>query len=143
MLDSAEGVGFTSRVHRFAAHLALKVAALIAAVTICGGHWAALKTVAWAGMLWEYSRGASVTEAVVKTFNGKHPCKLCVSIDAGRQQEQKAPVSAQVKVPKFEAISTTPLSFRRQIATPGLWRVEHWFARTWREAPPTPPPLAA
>jgi hypothetical protein len=129
-------------VHRFAAHLALKLAALIAAVTVCGGHWAALKTIAWAGMLWEYSRGASVTEAVEKTFGGKHPCKLCVSIDEGRQQEQKAPASAQVKVPKFEAVGTTPIACERQSATRVLERARDISALAWREAPPTPPPLA-
>jgi hypothetical protein len=54
-----------------------------------GLHWALLQTVAWTGMLCAYSSGSSFTEAVVKTFDGKHPCPLCKIIKRGRAEEQK------------------------------------------------------
>ncbi len=54
-----------------------------------GLHWAVLQTIAWTGMIVKYSRDASFTEAVSKTFDGEHPCKLCLAIEKGRADEKK------------------------------------------------------
>src|SRR5258708_6190788 len=45
----------------------------LAMFSIAGGHWAVLQTVAWAQMLRDYSKDATVTEAVAKTFSGDAP----------------------------------------------------------------------
>ena len=58
-------------------------------VLFLGLHWALLQAVAWTGMLINYSRDASLTEAVTKTFDGEHPCKLCNAIKQGRAEEKK------------------------------------------------------
>jgi hypothetical protein len=64
----------------------------LAMFSIAGGHWALLQTVAWAQMLGgEYSRGAALTTAVEKTFSGNHPCALCLKVQEGRANEDKAP----------------------------------------------------
>jgi len=54
-----------------------------------GFHWALLQTVAWTGMIIKYSHDGSFTEAVSKTFDGKHPCCLCKMIQQGRGAEKK------------------------------------------------------
>ena len=54
-----------------------------------GLHWAVLQTAAWAGMLVTYSRDGSFRDAVVKTFDGKHPCSLCRAIKQGRAAEPR------------------------------------------------------
>jgi len=60
-----------------------------------GLHWAFFQSVAWVGMVVSYSKDASLTEALVKTFDGKHPCALCQEIARGKQSEKKsAPVPA-------------------------------------------------
>jgi hypothetical protein len=36
-----------------------------------------LQVVAWTRMLYQYSQGSTVSEALQKTFDGKHPCEIC------------------------------------------------------------------
>ena len=64
---------------------------LIAFTLICaiGGHWAILQSVAWVGMVINYSQDSSLTVALQKTFDGEHPCKLCKVVRAGKKSEQK------------------------------------------------------
>jgi hypothetical protein len=88
-------------------------------------------------MLIDYSRDASVKEAVFKTFDGKHPCPLCQAIDAGKKSEQKKdssplqklefPLSAEMWVWSVPASFPSPA-----FLTP--------FLKDARSEPPTPPP---
>ena len=55
-----------------------------------GLHWAFLQTVAWTGMIASYSQDSSLSEAIFKTFDGAHPCKLCIAIEQGRAAEKKS-----------------------------------------------------
>ncbi len=64
-------------------------ACLVAVLTMLGGHWLALQSVAWARMIVDYSRQASLAKAVASTFDGDHPCALCLKIREGRQEERK------------------------------------------------------
>ena len=65
------------------------IACLLAVLATLGGHWMALQSVAWVRMISQYSRQGSLASALCKTFDGRHPCDLCRSIQHGRQQEQK------------------------------------------------------
>ena len=64
---------------------------VLAAVLIfsIGGHWAILQSGAWVGMFISFSQTGSVTEAVVKTFDGNHPCKVCHLVSEGKRAEKK------------------------------------------------------
>ncbi len=63
---------------------------IVVAVSLSlGAHWAFLQTVAWTGMMVSYSRDASFTEALSKTFDGQHPCCMCKMIQKGRADEKK------------------------------------------------------
>ena len=113
----------------------LLIAGMFAA---CGGHWLVLQSVAWSGMLVEYSRTANLTVAVEKTFDGLHPCGLCREIQSGKQNEQKNDI--QVNVSKLEFFYAI---------VPGLIRpsgesVEGWLVNylvpTRTEQPSVPPP---
>lgn len=57
---------------------------LLAAV----GPLAVMQMVAWTGMLWNYSREATLVEAVESTFNGENPCSLCLSIQEIQKEQQ-------------------------------------------------------
>lgn len=64
---------------------------LLAMFSLAGGHWALLQSIAWVGMLQEYGRTASMSEAVDKTFSGNFPCDMCKKIAQAKEKEQEAP----------------------------------------------------
>jgi len=79
----------------------------VALFFIAGGHWGALQTAAWAGMLWNYTQqDGSVLTGVKKTFDGEHPCRLCETIGNAKGKERTSPV-AVASAKKVEAF---PLS---------------------------------
>ena len=92
-----------------------KIASLavsLALFLVIGGPWAVLQTVAWTKMIVDYSQGTTLGEAVAKTFDGNHPCKLCVKISKVKQGEEKSPlVTLQTKKEgPFLAVKTVQLS---------------------------------
>jgi len=68
----------------------LKAIAILLLVLALGLQWALLQTVAWTGMLITYSRDASFRDAVVKTFDGEHPCPICHIVKTGRAEQKKS-----------------------------------------------------
>jgi hypothetical protein len=112
--------------------------ALIAAI---GGHWAVLQTVAWTGMLADNLRDSTFAEAIVKTFDGNHPCKLCHAISDGKQSEQKTEFQLAFKKLEFthgraEFRLDPPHQFR-------LLPESQYFLQGRSLAPPLPPPRPA
>ena len=109
-----------------------------------GGHLALLQGVAWATMIRDYSRAGSVTAAVEKTFDGKHPCPLCKKIAAQRSHEENAPVTVKVdkKAEVFIAsdVAIIPLPVISTFTYP-----PHPFVNVPEHlsAPPVPVPIAA
>jgi hypothetical protein len=62
-----------------------KLAVITALAGSIGLHWGFFQSVAWVGMVINYSHDAPLPEALVKTFDGKHPCCLCKEIAKGKQ----------------------------------------------------------
>ncbi len=71
-------------------------------VLALGLHWVVLQTIAWTGMIINYSRDASFSQAVSRTFDGQHPCSMCTVIKKARaeqkQHEQEEPVKPGTKL---------------------------------------------
>jgi hypothetical protein len=67
----------------------IRIAVVLLLVLSLGLHWAFLQTVAWTGMLVRYTQEGTFTEAVSKTFDGEHPCKMCQFVEQGRAQERQ------------------------------------------------------
>jgi hypothetical protein len=120
---------------------------LVAVVATLGGHWLALQSVAWARMVATFSRDEPILSAIFKTFDGKHPCTLCLKIQQGWQQEQKE----QQKQPGVEAEKRSDLICEARLtrapeapraATPAVPLVPILHA-DFLESPPTPPPRRA
>ena len=61
------------------------------------GHWAVFQTIAWAQMIRDYSRTATIAEAFAKTFNGRSPCGLCKKISESDKKRMGMPA-----IVKFE-----------------------------------------
>ena len=115
---------------------------VLALVVSTGGHWFALQTVAWFTMAVNFAQQDPLDIALKKTFDGKHPCRICKTVEAGRKSEQKQPT---LKVePKLE------FCFSRQAVTvpmPSLLTnhltIFDTSLSSRSEAPPTPPPRPA
>jgi hypothetical protein len=103
-----------------------------------GLHWEVLQSVAWVVMIVNYSQDAPLTEALAKTFDGKHPCSLCKQIAHGKQSEKKTDsVSVGKKLEFFYASGAFAFA-----APLDGWEVQ-WQESALRSVvclPPVPPP---
>ena len=113
--------------------------AIVAALACSIGlHWGFLQSVAWVGMVVNYSQDGTVGEALAKTLDGKHPCALCKAIAKGKQTEKKSEFPAGGK--KFEfSYSATVFVFS---APTHFWKASGLEERadSLNHAPPVPPP---
>ncbi|MGA3179172.1 MAG: hypothetical protein ABSF38_02385 [Verrucomicrobiota bacterium] len=99
-------------------------------------HWTVLQSAAWVGMMVDYSRQGSLQEAVAKTFDGKHPCPLCLLVRAGKSSERKA--AAQQTVRKFDLFADCSPCFHFPPAAEP--RSLSLFVLPQRFEAPAPPP---
>jgi hypothetical protein len=120
--------------------LPARLIVFFAAVQIIGGHWLAIQSVAWVGMIANYARGENLVVAIERTFDGQHPCSLCKVVKIGREQEQKQHV-AQVIV-KLDAVLATTTALPAPQASDWQYSVFLPVNAARSLAPPTPPPLA-
>ena len=74
------------------------VAALACSI---GLHWGLFQSVAWLGMVVNYAQETPLKEALVRTFDGKHPCALCKEIAKGKQSEKKSESAPAAKQFEF------------------------------------------
>ena len=115
-----------------------RLAIAVALACSIGLHWGFLQSVAWVGMVVNYSQEGTVGEALAKTLDGKHPCALCKAIAKGKQTEKKSEFPAGGK--KFEfSYSATVFVF----SAPTLfWKANGLEERAYslNYAPAVPPP---
>lgn len=106
-----------------------------------GGHWALLQSVAWMGMLVSYSQNDSFSAAVEKTFDGKHPCKLCRAVDQGKRSEQKKSfVKSELKIDWMLAEQPSLTWMPASVDAPRAADDRNFLVFV---SPPIPPPKAA
>jgi hypothetical protein len=89
-------------------------------------------------MVISYSEHSTLTEALVKTFDGRHPCSLCKRIAQSNQTEKKPEYSNELQ--KFE-FSYAPVAF--VFRAPSLyWNMPRrdFAAESLNFTPPSPPP---
>lgn len=104
-----------------------------------GLQWALLQSAAWVGMVITYSHQASLPQAIVMTFDGKHPCKVCRTVEKGgasdaKQEMRCSVIKLEFPVPESDAFIGNPQAASRVegIIVPAT------LSR--RNTPPTPPP---
>ena len=116
----------------------------LAIFSIAGGHWAVLQTVAWTGMVVEYSKNSGLGAAVSKTFSGKAPCKMCRAIEAGKQKENRLPLTVKpdIKIGKFlvGAVIGAPIPSGRDVDFHSVGVIKY---AGFSPAPPFPVPRQA
>jgi hypothetical protein len=103
-------------------------------------HWALLQTLAWTGMILKYSRNASFPVAIAKTFDGRHPCALCKTIQQGRAEQKKQDQQQVKPTPKLDlglVWQATDLHFACDPTTPFS---SLFSAHSRTDQPPQPRP---
>jgi hypothetical protein len=114
---------------------------LVAMLIAIGAHWHILQSVAWTTMLAENLRTTSLSEAVARTFDGKHPCYLCKQIAKSKQDQKKSEFPSPLKKLEFFPVTTTFV-----FAAPTFgWdtTTDQNSLRSVRFPPPKPPPESA
>jgi hypothetical protein len=101
-----------------------------------GFHWGLLQSAAWVGMIVNYSRQGSLRDAVVKTFDGQHPCELCKFVSAGKKSEKKT--DRQLDVKKVDLFAANAAAFCFPPAPVLVF--PFLFMTTSRTEAPLPPP---
>lgn len=111
---------------------------IIALFAATDAQWLALQSVAWIGMVMNYSEQVPLKTALAKTFDGQHPCPLCRAIAAGQKSEKKNEFTLQLIKLEFPPapenfLLVAPDSFR-------LLPMASTFAESRLQEPLTPPP---
>jgi hypothetical protein len=115
-----------------------KILVVAALVAMTGGHWLLLQSVAWTSMLADNLSCGSVTEAVVRTFDGKHPCPLCKAIAAGKKSEHKRDSVLELQKFEFPLAQIVPaLIDPPRFDAPSCGAA---FPKSQIQRPPVPPP---
>lgn len=122
---------------------AVKIITVLLLALTLGLHWTLLQTIAWTGMIVSYSRDASLAEAVSRTFDGKHPCKMCKVIKQARAEEKQQQQKQESKPDSKIKLALPEIAFR--LISPAseseLPSVDQWASARSYE-PPKPRPRA-
>lgn len=123
-----------------------RIIAFMLAAVLLGGHWAALQSIAWAGMLAARVQVMSVKKAIETTFDGDHPCPMCKAIKKAKsseqgQQKQDATPGDTVRLPQA-ILASSPFMLQPE------WKrsarsVDDSYALSIDLEPTVPPPRSA
>jgi hypothetical protein len=101
-----------------------------------GLQWLALQSIAWTAMIVDYSKNASLCQAIAKTFDGAHPCSLCKIVNKGAEKKS----DLQLPTPKIDMICASCATSLLQPFVPVEYAARDFsFDRVGR-SPPVPPP---
>jgi hypothetical protein len=105
-----------------------------------GAHWGVLQSVAWMGMAFTYAQKAPLKEALIKTFDGQHPCNLCKFVQKGKTSEQKQESKLDLKKKDFFNSSVAAFYFS---PLPAISFAAPFPSPQRTEPPSLPPPRIA
>lgn len=127
--------------------------AALALFSMADGQWAVIQTIAWARMLQTYTQKTGSMEMGLKeTFDGQHPCQLCLRIAAAKchsmnveSKSSKSPPAPQPFPTVEKQTKAFPLAKRVCVeggAGVSLKRCATIYSRVTSrdDQPPTPPP---
>lgn len=105
--------------------------ALMGCLHLCGGHYGVLQGLAWTQMIISYSAESGWIEGARQTFDGEHPCDLCVAIaDAKQKDSDPANHGPQRRgIDSGLELKPCPLSSPLVIAEPALRNLPLGYCR--------------
>jgi hypothetical protein len=115
---------------------------LVVALSLSIGlQWAVVQGAAWVGMFVSFSKEATFSQSLSRTFDGRHPCGWCKAAQRGESTQGKQ--NAEHPPLKLVLAATEAEPFDFSPAGPGP-EPEHACSVVQRShAPPLPPPRAA
>mgnify|MGYP006928404676 FL=1 len=114
---------------------------MIAVALSIGLHWVVLQSVAWVGMVVDYSAEYSLTTAIEKTFDGDHKCRICRLVEDGTQADEDSGFT--FKPSKLDGINDGSKTVLSPSAEMEVFLLGGDAVRSWISRPPTPPPPVA
>ncbi len=118
-----------------------QILSVVALMATFGGHWVVLQSFAWVRMIVANSEHAPLVVAVEHTFDGKHPCEICKSIESGKGLEKKQQGAVTVSKLVLICEETRPL-LHLLIENAGVEICDRQL-ETRKADPPVPPPRRA
>jgi len=106
-----------------------------------GFHWTLLQSIAWVGMVVNYSHSSPIKEALRKTFDGQHPCQICHIVASGKKSGRTEQTQAPAQ--KMELFLVAAPRF---VFTPDKVPLIAWqpgLNARFSDSPPKPPPRLA
>jgi hypothetical protein len=82
---------------------------LLLAAVLIGGNASVVQLVAWGSMLVERAQRMEITAAVVSTFDGSAPCRMCRMAESLRDEPSPAAPAALTKLVKKADAPVIPL----------------------------------
>ncbi|MEP4079374.1 hypothetical protein [Haloferula sp.] len=111
---------------------------------LCGGHYGVLQVIAWTQMIVEYSGEKGLVQGAIQTFDGEHPCDLCLSITEAKKGDKDLPTQgsrqSEIVFKNLLAPEITRLSPSRPQDPPSLSGPDPQDMNSLFKAAPTPPP---
>lgn len=114
------------------------VAALLCAANL---HLPVMQVIAWTGMIIRYSEKAEIGDALRKTFDGDHPCPMCLAIKKEQSKPRHQLSATAAPELKMTPPPTYPAEARPWMVS-GHQSLEARGVRVFSR-PPTPPPRFA
>jgi hypothetical protein len=102
-----------------------------------------LQSVAWLSMIVRYAQDYPLREAITMTFDGQHPCAICVFVAEGMRQEAQQDQPHLLPLPRLESV---PCELGPALFPPAvmdLCESSQTLPAGRSDAPPAPPPRFA
>lgn len=122
----------------------LRFVAVVLLSLSLGLHWAALQSVAWTSMFLSRAQSGNIAEALRTTFDGKHPCRLCLVVREGKMAERQSPTTparAGGSTVNLElTLASAPFQLISEASVPQPPVIASLPFRSRSETPPLRPP---
>jgi len=115
-----------------------RAVAIFALCCAIGLQWLALQSIAWTAMIVDYSKNASLCQAIAETLDGAHPCSLCKIVNRGKTAEKKSDL--QSPTPKIDMICASCATSLLQPFVPVEYAARDFSFDKVGRSPPVPPP---
>lgn len=103
-----------------------------------GAHWLLVQGAAWAGMVAARAGRNTVAEALTTTFDGRHPCRVCLLVKRGAEADSSPRLDRPALTVDF-AFAAAPSALPSVEAARPSPDASLNFASAPR-VPPSPPP---
>ena len=99
-----------------------------------------IQTIAWAKMTYAFSQRDSVKLAVQKTFDGKHPCRICKKVcELNSNSPRLKNLTFETKIEILQNFQIFAGSYGKKILVT-FRRHNLKYVNSSYDSPPTPPP---